>query len=244
MLTVDQLKQAVHKKKITKTDAALLCVAAGGAKEVPTAMVRQLAIEAGVKGAKTIQYYSHLAAAEDKVFKAPKGWELTGVGRAHVAGLAAAELAASPAAAEAQTLRALLPKLKNQHARAFITEAIVCSEQNLFRAAVVLSWVGAMALLQQRAVAKHLAAINAEALKRNNKWKPAKTADDLGRLREADFLEIATVVSMITKNVKQELDGCLKLRNSCGHPNSFQIGPNKVAAHLETLTQNVYATYR
>jgi hypothetical protein len=243
MLTVEQLKQAVHKKKISKTDAALLCVAAAGAKAAPTHAVRQLALESGVKGAKTINFHAHLSSAEDKVFKAPEGWELTNSGRKYVAALAAEEIAASPAATEAQTLRALLPKLRNEDARAFLAEAIVCAEQSLFRAAVVLSWVGAMALLHDRIVSKHLAAFNVEAAKRIPGWKPAKTTDDLGNMREATFLEIGPSISLFGKNVKQELEGCLKTRNSCGHPNSLKIGPNKVAAHLEMLALNVYAVF-
>lgn len=243
MLTLDQLKQAVHRRKITKTDATLLCVAAAGAKAASTNTVRQLAVESGVKGAKSINLTAHLNSAEDKVFKAPQGWELTDAGRKYVAALAAEEMSASPAAAEAQSLRVLLPKLKNEDARAFVTEAIVCAEQSLFRAAVVLSWVGAMALLHDRVVAKHLAAFSAEASKRDQKWKPAKTADDLGRIKEATFLEIAAAIQLIGKNVKQELDTCLKLRNACGHPNALKIGTNKVAAHLEMLALNVYAVF-
>jgi hypothetical protein len=243
MLTLEQLKQAVHKKKISKTDAALLCVAAAGAKAAQTQAVRQLAVESGVKGAKTIHFHAHLASAEDKVFKAPGGWELTDVGRKYVAALAAEEIASSPAATEAQTLRALLPKLKNEDARVFVDEAIVCAEQSLFRAAVVLSWVGAMALLHDRVVSKHLADFNVEAAKRIPGWKPAKTTDDLGSMREATFLEIGPSIMLFGKNVKQELEGCLKTRNSCGHPNSLKIGPNKVAAHLEILALNVYAVF-
>jgi len=243
MLTLEQLKQAIHKKKISKTDAALLCVAAAGAKAAPTQTVRQLALESGVKGAKTINFHAHLSSAEDKVFKAPGGWELTDTGRKYVAGLAAEEIAASPAATEARTLRALLPKLKNEDARAFVDEAIVCAEQSLFRAAVVLSWVGAMALLHDRVASKHLAAFNREAVKRVPGWKPAKTTDDLGRMHEATFLEIGPSISLFGKNVKQELEGCLKVRNSCGHPTSLKIGPNKVAAHLEILALNVYAVF-
>jgi len=243
MLTLEQLKQAIHKKKISKTDAALLCVAAAGAKAAPTQTVRQLALESGVKGAKTINFHAHLSSAEDKVFRAPGGWELTDTGRKYVAGLAAEEIAASPAATEARTLRALLPKLKNEDARAFVDEAIVCAEQSLFRAAVVLSWVGAMALLHDRVVSKHLADFNVEAGKRIPGWKPAKTTDDLGSMREATFLEIGPSISLFGKNVKQELEGCLKVRNSCGHPTSLKIGPNKVAAHLEILALNVYAVF-
>lgn len=243
MLTLEQLKQAVHRESVTKTDIALLCVAAAGGKGAFTVAVRKLAVEAGVKSANKINFSSHLSSAEDKVFKAPQGWELTDAGRTYVAGLAAQELATSPAAAEAQSLRALLPKLKNEDARAFLLEAVVCAEQSLLRAAVVLSWVGAMALLHQDAAAHHLVALNAEALRRDPKWKPAKITDDLGRMREATFLEIAEAVSLIGKNVKQELETCLKLRNACGHPNSLKIGPNKVAAHLESLALNVYARF-
>lgn len=243
MLTLEQLKQAVHEKGVTKTDIALLCVAAAGAKAAPTASVKKLALEAGVKGAKNLNFTAHLHSAEDKVFKTPDGWELTEAGRKYVAGRAAQQLSSSPAADEAQTLRALLPKLKSEDTRSFLTETIVCAEQSLFRAAVVLSWVGAMALLYENVVSNHLAPFNAEATKRDPKWKAVKTADDLGRMKEATFLEIAQHISLIGKNVKQELDGCLKLRNSCGHPNSLKIGPNKVAAHLEILALNVYAVF-
>jgi len=243
LLTTEQLKQVVHQSGVTKTDSALLCVAAAGGSAVSTATVRKLAVETGVRGAKGINFSAHLYAADDKVFKTPSGWELTSVGRGHVAALAGKSLSASPAATEAKALRALLPKLKNDDARAFLTEAIVCAEQSLFRAAVVLSWVGAIALLYDVAVAKHLAGVNAEATRRDAKWKAAKTTDDLGRLKESVFLEIAQMVGLFGKNVKQELEGCLKLRNGCGHPNSLKIGANKVAAHLETLALNVYAVH-
>jgi hypothetical protein len=243
LLTTEQLKQAVHQQEVTKTDSALLCVAAGGGNAVSTAIVRKVALEAGIKGAKKINFSAYLSAAEDKVFKTPTGWELTAGGRAHVAALAGKALSVSPAATEAQALRALLSKLKNDDARAFLTEAIVCAEQSLFRAAVVLSWVGAVALLHDVAVAKHLVAVNTEAVRRDPKWKGAKTTDDLGRLKESAFLEIAQTVGMFGKNVKEELDVCLKLRNGCGHPNSLKIGANKVAAHLEMLALNVYAIH-
>lgn len=243
MLTNEQLKQTVHQSRLTKTDCALLCVAAAGGKAASIAAIRKLALEAGVKGAKKINFSSHLSSTEDKVFKTPNGWELTPQGRKYVAGLAAQALSFSPAASEAQALRALLPKLKNDEVRSFVSEAIVCAEQSLFRAAVVLSWVGAIALLHDVAVARYLPTLNAEAARRDQKWKPAKTTDDLCRLKEASFLEIAETISIFGKNVKQELEVCLKLRNGCGHPNSLKIGPNKVAAHLETLALNVYAVY-
>lgn len=243
MLTLDQLKQAVHRKGITKTDTALLCVASGGSKAVSTAAVKALCQQAGVKGYKTINFSAHLASAEDKVFKTAEGWELTAHGKSHVAALTAEILSRSPAAQEAESLRALLPGLKNEDVRSFLTEAIVCAEQSLFRAAVVLSWVGAMALLHENVVQNRLADFNTEATKRDPKWKAAKTTDDLGRMKESTFLEIAQALGIVGSNVKQDLDGCLKLRNACGHPNSLKLGANKVAAHLESLALNVYAVF-
>ena len=139
MLTLEQLKQAVHRQRLTKTDVALLIVGAGGAKAVEAAQVRKLAVESGVRSAAKTNWSAHLASATGKVFKTALGWELTKSGREHVAALAAHELSTSPAAAEAQSLRALLPRIKNEDARAFLLEAIVCAEQSLFRAAVVLS---------------------------------------------------------------------------------------------------------
>jgi hypothetical protein len=243
LLTLEKLKGVVHKKGMTRTNVALLCVGAAGGLNVTTGQAKQFAVDAGVKKAKDINFSSLFASAKDKVFKTPSGWELTDVGRAHVATLSAEVLASSPAAAEAKTLRALLSKIKNDEARAFVTEAIVCAEQSLFRAAVVLSWSGAVSTLQHEVMLNHLAAFNAEATRRDQKWKAAKTADDLGRMKEAAFLEVCEAISMYGKNVKQELELCLKLRNGCGHPNSLKIASNKVAAHLEVLALNVFSNF-
>lgn len=89
----------------------------------------------------------------------------------------------------------------------------------------------------------HLVAFNAEAQRRDPKWRSAKNADGLARMGESDFLNILEHLSVIGKNVKQELEASLKRRNGCGHPNSLQIGENAVAAHVETLILNVFAKY-
>jgi hypothetical protein len=243
MITPEQLKAVVHLKGLTKTEVCLLCVAASGGAAVPVSVAKKHAVDAGVKGAAKWNIGAFLSSATGKVFKTPSGWELTPSGRNHIATLVGSSLASSPAAVEAQQLRAFLPKIKNPAAKEFVTEAIVCAEQSLFRAAVVLSWVGAVALLHEAVVSQHLAAFNAESAKRDPKAKVAKTEDDLGRINESTFLEICQAIGVIGKNVKQELDVCLKLRNGCGHPNSLKIGSNRVAAHIETLALNVYAAF-
>jgi hypothetical protein len=108
------------------------------------------------------------------------------------------------------------------------------------RGAVV---VGAVSLLYAHVVANELAAFNTEAKKRNAKWKTAKTRDDLTLMGEHDFLQILQAISVIGKNVKQELEHRLNLRNGCGHPNSLVVAESMVSAHLEALTLNVFAKF-
>jgi len=88
-----------------------------------------------------------------------------------------------------------------------------------------------------------LTKFNAEAVKKFPKWKDATTADDLTRMKEADFLEVLASSSIIGKNVKHELGACLTFRNGCGHPNSLKVGEQRVAAHIETLILNVFKNY-
>jgi hypothetical protein len=107
-----------------------------------------------------------------------------------------------------------------------------------------MAWLAAMHVLKNEVHRKHLAAFNAEATRVDLKWRDAKTTDDLGLMNEASFLDRIAAISVIGKNVKEELQKCLKLRNGCGHPNSLKIGPNAVANHLEILLLNVFQRFR
>jgi hypothetical protein len=137
-------------------------------------------------------------------------------------------------------------KIINTDTKAFVEEGIAAYEGGLHRSAVVLSWAGAVALLYDRVMNTCLAAFNAEAKRRDAKWKDAKIKDDLARMQEVDFLEIigSPPISVIGKNLKEELKtNCLKLRNACGHPSSLRIGESKTSAHLEVLILNVFAKF-
>lgn len=141
------------------------------------------------------------------------------------------------------TLRQTLNRMTSQQCRNFVEEAVGCAEAKFYRAAIVLTWAGAIRVLQENVVAKNLVTFNAEASRRDAKWRAAKTADDLSRMKEYDFLQILEAISMIGKSVKTELEVSLKLRNSCAHPNSFQVGENRTAAHIESLVLNVLSVF-
>lgn len=197
----------------------------------------------GFKESKSWNISRELGRATGQVIRVPEGWELTEAGAESAQVALAFEARTKVSTAAADSLRKHLSKIGDKETREFIEEAISCLDAQLLRAAVVLSWVGAVSVLQGAVLAKHIAAFNADAITRDPKWKAAKNADDLSRMKEATFLVVLESISMIGKNVRQQLEGCLTLRNACGHPNSLKLGETKVAAHVETLMQNVFEVF-
>jgi hypothetical protein len=233
-----KLKTLVHSKGVAKGTQILMCL---GFTQQPASVaeVRTTALSAGLRTARKWNISAILGGLKGRAVRTPQGWELTEEGANEFARLTGG----APAAAAAHSLRTALTKLSNGDVQAFVAEAISCVEGKQFRAAVVLSWVGALALLYDHVVSHALAAFNAEALRRDAKWKAAKTTDDLSRMKEHDFLQVLEAISVIGKNVKTELEAALKLRNACGHPNSLKIAEHRVASHIETLSLNVFATF-
>jgi hypothetical protein len=239
LLDVAGLKQVAHSTKLTQTTRLLLCLAVGdGPKTV--AQIKKIAKDGGIP-AKNWNVSSLLSASPGAI-SIGGGWELTGKGRTIIEPLAG-PLLASVAVKAATSLRAHLPSIANARTREFVEEAISCLEHEEYRAAVVLSWVGAVSLLYDDVIAKHLSAFNAEATKRNAKWKPAKNADDLALMKEYDFLQILPAISVLGGNVKTELEGALKLRNGCGHPSSLKIAEHRAFSHIEVLVLNVFSKF-
>ncbi|PLZ02053.1 hypothetical protein CY652_13075 [Burkholderia sp. WAC0059] len=143
----------------------------------------------------------------------------------------------------ANGLRKQLATITNETTRTFVEESIKALEARLYRSAIVLSWVGAVSVLYDHVLSTCLNNFNAEAVRREAKWKAAKTQDDLARMKEFDFLQVLAALSVIGKSVKEELEVCLKLRNGCGHPNSLVVGEQRASAHIEMLIQNVFAKF-
>jgi hypothetical protein len=167
-------------------------------------------------------------------------WLLTLKGKEHLKKQGLIKTKASPIINELAELKVHVNAIKDIDTKAFVNEAIACLEADQKKAAVVFSWVGAVSVLHHHIVNHHLTKFNAEALRRFPKWKAAVNTDDLAKMREFDFLEIIEHLSVIGKNVKDELQSALKLRNGCGHPSSLNIGLTKVAAHIEILILNVF----
>jgi len=240
-MDIRELKPALHKPGLSRADQVLILLLAGDGDPKTVTYLRAAAIAGGVRGAKSWNLSAALSNLKGKALRTPAGWELTPDGRSAAKSLLGHAVAAP--AAQLSGLRSRLPSITNPAVREFLAEAIACTEANHFRAAVVLTWVGAVALLYQHVLQAQLSTFNLEATRRDAKWKPAATADDLARMKEGDFLNVLESLSILGRSVKSELEACLKLRNGCGHPNSLRISEHRVAAHIETLVLNVFERF-
>jgi hypothetical protein len=239
----DSLKDILHAEQLTRLDRLLVVLAVEGQDVRKVGQVCELAIGAGLREAEKWNVSSILSASKGLAVRVKDGWSLTANGKKHVGTLLDKAGFKAKHAKFVSDLRTHLGKLSDPQTKAFVEEAISCFEHELWRAAVVLSWVGAVSVLQEHVITKCLSQFNAEAARRDSKWKQASTKDDLSRLKESDFLDILESISVLGKSVKTELKTCLDRRNGCGHPNSYRLGENMVAAHIEALVLNVFSRF-
>lgn len=240
MISPNDLKTWLH-RKLPQADKLLLILATF---EAPCSVkaIKERAADSGLRIGRTWNPSTILGRTGGLAIKVPEGWEITESGRQHLRNLGVGGL--SPAAVQvATTLRSHLSNISSTEVRTFVEEAVRCYEAELFRSAVVMSWLGAIGVLQDYVVGNHLGAFNAEAKRVNPNWKDAVTADDLGRMKESEFLDRLAAISLIGKNVKERLKVQLDLRNACGHPNSFAIGSHTVTSHIEVLILNVFERF-
>lgn len=242
MLPETALKDLLHREQFTRLDKLLFCLAVKDPIAQAPADIKVLAAGAGLRAASKWNVSSILSASKGLAVNTGDGWELAPRGRDHVS-LLAGSFSGGPGAKISASLRVHLPGISDASIAEFVEETISCFEHRLYRAAVVLSWVGAVSVLQDHVLKNALASFNSEASRRDPKWKDAETRDDLSRMKEYDFLQVLEAISVIGRSVKQELEGCLKLRNGCGHPNSLEVGENRASAHVETLVQNVFSKF-
>jgi hypothetical protein len=237
LLTLDELKNWLH-REVSNTDKVLLVLASLG-EPSQVSQIKERGRAGGLRAIDKWNISDVLGKTKGLSINTPTGWELSDAGKQRLRKLGVSK--GNPAALQvAADLRLLLTKIADADTRAFVEEAVECFELEFFRSSVVMSWLAAVHVLKHEVHGNYLSAFNAEARKCDAKWKDAKTTDEIGSMKEGAFLDRIAAISLIGKNVKDELQICLKLRNACGHPNSLKIGPNAVANHLEILLLNVF----
>jgi hypothetical protein len=244
MITLQDAKNILHGKTTTSRDQLLVLLAIGGLRPRPVEELRQQCIAVGLPKLARKNLSDILGKSKGCAVRTIDGWELQQNGIERVRELAQRAHINLVITHSSRSLRGHADSVADPLTKSFVMEAIECFEAEQYRAAVVFSWAGAIALLHQHVFSKKLNDFNMEALRRDRKWRTAKQQDDLGRMKEHDFLDVCESIGVIGKNVKQILQNeCLMLRNACGHPNSAVIAENSVAAHVEKLIKNVFSRF-
>ncbi len=238
----EKLKTLIHSIGLSKTDTLLLLLSVEGGAPKQVKDIKALGTELGVKGVKSWNVSPLLASANPKAIRTNSGWELgpLGIERVYELGV---DLRTQGVERVAADLRAISKGVADANIRSFVDEAINSLENRSYRAATVVAWIGAMAVLYEYVLANELSAFNSEARRRTSKWKDAVNFDDLADMKEDTFLDVLHAISIIGKSVKDELKSRLKMRNGAGHPNTFSVGENMVRAHIESLINNVYQKF-
>ncbi|SRR6266540_577002 len=244
MLTLDEAKRVVHGQPLGNRDMLLIMLAIQPMGPLSVQTIKDRCVASGLRKLASKNISQILLDSSGFVARTAQGWELQQKGIERVRDMAHAVNVNLVVTHSSRSLRKHADTISDGLTKSFVMEAIECFEADQYRAAVVFSWAGAVAVLHQHVFLKKLSEFNAEAVRRDSKWRTAKQQDDLGRMKEHDFLDVCEAIGVIGKNVKQILQNeCLILRNACGHPNSLRIAENSVAAHIEKLIKNIFARF-
>jgi hypothetical protein len=143
-----------------------------------------------------------------------------------------------------KTLRDHIAKFQSETTQEFLDEAASCMEHGHYRAAVVLSWVGAVSVMQEFVLKNKLDDFNRDAVANKVLRAPARSIEDMRDIsKESQFLESLCRISMVDGATKKQLKECLDRRNNCGHPTEIRFGEAYVANHIEILVHNVFARF-
>ncbi len=242
MLPKEKLKDLLLEPGFSRLQRLLLILAVDVNTPKSIRTIKELGKSGGLQAISNWNISDILRDSDGTAANTGTGWELTARGKRLIKSLGV-ETKDITIVKTTTSLRTQIKAIHNVNTVNFLNEAVSCLENKNYRAAVVLSWVGAISVLQNHVVDRYLPAFNTDASRVDSKWKPAKTTDDLSRMKESDFLNTLERLSILGKNVKQELEKSLILRNSCGHPNSLVIAEHNVAAHIETLILNVFTKF-
>lgn len=242
MLPKEFLPDLLSRQDIGRKEKVLIILGSESDSSLEISQIRDIGASAGLREIAKWNLSDVLAKAKGLVVKIKEGWTLTTTGKAfleenYLQGLS------SSTKSSALSLRKHLPNIKSSDTREFVEEAIRCLETDLYRSAIVMSWVGAVSVLYDYVIANALADFNKEATRRG--WKVIKVRDDFTLIKESDFLDVLAGISVLGKNVKEHLKNTnLNLRNSCGHPSSLKLGKHVVEAHIEFLILNVFEKFQ
>jgi len=141
---------------------------------------------------------------------------------------------------DVSSLHKIVQLITDKNTADYISESIRCISVGALRAAIVFVWAGAVHKIRNNIMCYKKQDINAANKKFDPKARSIKKIDDLAYIKESTLLLIAQELGMFDKNEKGILEEGLNLRNKCGHPGKYKVGPKKVSSFIEDVTSIVF----
>jgi hypothetical protein len=167
-------------------------------------------------------------------------WSLTKTGEKQVRDIHGLPEADVEIENDITSLQRLAISLEDKDISDYVSESVSCLGINALRASVVFLWAGAVKCIRDLIMSKGVVGVNASALKYDKNARRIKTVDDLEYLKESTLLLVAQDLGIYDKNEKGILSDALELRNKCGHPGKYTVGPKKVSAFIEDVVGVVF----
>ncbi len=244
MLKTDDAKRILHSSRLSRRDQFCVLLAVEPVEPLTVQRIKERCAATGLARLARTNVSDSLSKSNGFVARTNRGWELQEAGVLRVREVAHSANINLVVTHSSRSLRGHADSVPDPLTKSFVLEAIQCFEAFQYRAAVVFAWAGAVAILQRCVFTTKRCEFDAEASRRDPKWRAVKQQDDLGRMKEHEFLNVCEAIGVLGNSVKKILQNeCLVLRNACGHPNSLRIAENSVAAHIEKLITNVFSRF-
>jgi hypothetical protein len=141
---------------------------------------------------------------------------------------------------DVSTIDAHIAKLNDEDVKDYLAESVKCLRVNALRASVVFLWSGAVKKIRDDIFTRGASAVTNAVQKFDPKSKDIKKVDDLVLIKESTLLLSAQELGLFDKNQRSVLESCLDLRNKCGHPGKYKVGPKRVSSFIEDVMGVVF----
>lgn len=217
------------------------------APEVTVDGLRALLLRGRVKNAKSMNVADVLSKAAPYVHQAGKQgakilWALTASGEGRVRELLGLPASDVEIENDVATIEILVNTVPDRDVADYLHEALKCLQVNALRATVVFVWSAVTKEIRERVFASGANAVDAAIAKHDQspRRKTISKNDDLTSVKEKLLIQVATDLGIFDSNEKGVLEGCLDLRNKCGHPGRYNPGPKKVSGFVEDVIGIVF----
>lgn len=137
------------------------------------------------------------------------------------------------------------------HMKAYLDEAVTCTENNCFRAAIILAWCATAHRIQTKLVGLGLAQLGQrfDDMKQDtgplfkNFTRPYSfaSAADVEEVSDAHLILLCRFLGWLDDSQFGQLKACLTLRNAAAHPGLYQPDQVKLHGYFADLVQLVLA---